>query len=174
MHKLLTDNFKKKILYMLSFILYMSIACSQGSKSDISRIELKKNVIYATFGIYVGEFYGTFLGNYERMILVLPRSFVQSLWFRVGAGPWVWWSNSGWNYTSTLSALTGRKNAHLEIGSGVLFSYNSYTKSFEPLAGESHLAGYLGFRYQKPGGSFLFRTGIGWPEFMYLSLGFCF
>jgi len=158
----------------MCFIFYMNMVFPQASKQEIGTIGLKKNAIYATLGVYVGEFYVTFLGNYERLILQFPRSFVQSMWIRVGAGPWAWWSSNGWNYTSTLSVLTGRKNTHLELGSGVLFSYNSYNKKFEPLAGNSHLAGNLGFRFQKPGGSFIFRTGIGWPEFMYLSFGICF
>ena len=35
-------------------------------------------------------------------------------------------------------------------------------------------AGAIGYRFQKPGGKFVFRTGIGFPESLYLSLGLCF
>ena len=153
---------------------YINAGFSQENKSDIKPTGLKKNVIYGTLGIDVSETYGTIMANYERMILELPNSFVQSFWVRVGAGPWVWWTGKGWHYASTLSALTGRKSVHFEFGGGILFTYDSHYEKFHPLIGDRHLAGNLGFRYQKPGGTFIFRTGIGWPEYMYLSLGYCF
>ncbi|MCJ7446209.1 MAG: hypothetical protein MUO72_00800 [Bacteroidales bacterium] len=152
----------------------MNIGFSQEKKSEINPIGIKKNVIYGTLGVYIEESYGTLLGNYERMVFQLPNSFVQSFWLRIGAGPWAWWTADGMNYVSTLSVLMGRRSAHLEIGSGVLFTYDSDEKRFHPLVNDSHLAGNLGFRFQKPGGLLVFRTGIGWPEFMYLSLGICF
>lgn len=168
------DFRKLKIVFSLSFIFFVNTGYGQGDKSDISSIGLKKNVIYATLGVYPGESYGTLLGNYERMIIQFPNSFVNSLWVRVGAGPWVWWTGKGTNYVSTISVITGRKGSHLEAGAGVLFTYDSYRGSFHPLINNRHLAGNIGFRFQKPGGFFVFRTGIGWPEFIYLSLGFCF
>jgi len=160
--------------FVICFIFITSIGFSQGSKLEINSIGLKKNVIYATLGVEVDDFYGTILGNYERMLIQFPNSFVQSFWIRVGAGCWGAWGDQGSNYVSTLSMVMGKKSAHLEIGSGVLFTYHRETKSFEPLVNDSHLAGNLGFRFQKPGGYFILRTGMGWPEFLYLSLGFCF
>ena len=166
---------KLKLLLILCFIFFISIGNSQENKSDISSIGLKKNVIYGTLGVDIEDTYVTFLGNYEHMIFELPNSFFQSFWIRIGAGPWAAFdANGGTNYVSTLSAVMGKRSAHLEIGSGVLFTYDSGTKMFHPLVNDRHLAGNLGFRFQRPGGHFVFRTGIGWPEFMYLSLGFCF
>lgn len=175
MLKFFRDFMKLKILFILCFIFFISIGYSQGGKSDINSIGLKKNVIYGTFGVEIEDTYVTFLGNYERMIFELPNSFFQSFWIRIGAGPWgAFDSNGGINYVSTLSAVMGKRSAHLEIGSGVLFTYDSGLKMFRPLVDDRHLAGNLGFRFQRPRGYFVFRTGIGWPEFMYLSLGFCF
>jgi hypothetical protein len=165
---------KLKMLFILSFVFFTSICFCQKGKTEISDIGLKKNVVYGTLGVDIGEFYGTILGNYERMIIMFPDSFFQSFWLRVGAGPWVWWTDKGINYVSTLSVLMGRRSAHLEVGSGVLFSYNSTEKRFNPLINDRHLAGNLGFRFQKPGGKLVLRAGLGWPEFMYLSLGVCF
>jgi hypothetical protein len=166
---------KLKMLFTLCFIFFISIGYSQENKSDISSIGLKKNVIYGTLGVDIENTYVTFLGNYEHMIFELPNSFVHSFWIRIGAGPWAAFdANGGTNYVSTLSVVMGKRRAHLEIGSGVLFTYDSGTKRFHPLVNDRHLAGNLGFRFQRPGRYFVFRAGIGWPEFMYLSLGFCF
>jgi hypothetical protein len=165
---------KLKMLFILCFIFYKSIGYSQKNNSDFNSIRLKKNVIYGTIGVDVGEFYGTLMGNYERMIFELPGSFIQSFWVRVGAGPWVWWTGKGVNYVSTLSAIMGRRSIHLEAGAGILFTYNSEAGRFHPLIRDRILAGNLGFRFQKPGGQFVLRTGIGWPEFIYLSFGVCF
>jgi hypothetical protein len=172
--RLSPDFLKRKILLILSVIFIVNNGYGQGYKSDIKPIGLKKNVIYATLGVDPGEFYGTLLGNYERMVIQFQNPFVNSLWVRVGAGPWVWWTGKGTNYVATISALTGRKGSHLETGAGVLFTYDSDRRSFHPLINDRHLAGNIGFRFQKPEGLFVLRTGIGWPEFIYLSLGFCF
>jgi hypothetical protein len=168
---------KPLVIYLLAvlFLLFLpNKCCSQDSNSDSNINPLNKNVISATLGIDPGEFYGTLLGSYEQMIVNFQKSFVNSLWVKVGAGPWVWWSGHGTNYISTISMLTGRKKVHIETGAGVLFTYNSDFKGFRPLVHNRYFAGNIGFRYQKPGGAFAFRTGIGWPEFLYLSIGYCF
>jgi hypothetical protein len=165
---------KLKILLVCFFISYIHMGFSQENPASKNSIGLKKNVLYATLGVDYGEFYGTLLGNYERMIVEIPKTFVQSIWVRVGAGPWVWWAADGMNYVSTISLITGRRNVHFETGFGVVFTYHSMEGDFHPLVKDRITAGNLGFRFQKPGGQFVFRTGIGWPEFMYVSLGVCF
>jgi len=32
----------------------------------------------------------------------------------------------------------------------------------------------IGYRMQKPNGHFIFRTGVGWPEALYIDLGVSF
>jgi hypothetical protein len=166
--------FNLKIIFIACYIFIANACLIQSAIIPISPPELKKNSLSLTAGAWPGEFYFSLLGNYERMIVMLPKSFVHSFWFRVGAGPWAGWGPTGMNYVSTLSALMGRGAAHFEIGSGVLFSYWSDEKEFHPIVNDRYIAGFLGFRYQKPGGSFVFRTGLGWPEGIYLSLGYCF
>ena len=135
---------------------------------------LKKNSIYGTAGIYIDDMYGNITGNYERMIFEFPRSFFHAIQLRAGAGPWVASGNEGINYFSVLSLMMGRSSSHLETGMGVLFTYNTRDKEWHPIVRDRHIAGNLGYRYQKPGGIFIFRAGLGWPEGFYLSLGFCF
>jgi hypothetical protein len=165
---------KLKTIFIFCFIFSANLAFSQHYRSGSNTTLLKKNTFYVTLGVEIGEFYGTLLANYEHMLFHIPNSFIHSMWLRVGGGPYTQWGGKGVNYVSTLSALIGRKSSHIEIGSGVLLSYNSIEKKFHPLVHNSHLAGNLGYRYQKPGGQFIFRAGIGWPEFTYLSLGVCF
>lgn len=167
--------FKPKVFFTVCCILIADVSLSQKTEIKIVSAELRKNVVSATAGSWLpAEFYFSLLGNYERMILQLPKTFINSFWIRVGAGPWAGWGPTGMNYVTTLSAIMGRGSAHFEIGSGVLFTYWSDKKKFDPIMNERYLAGILGFRYQKPGGSFTFRTGLGWPEGIYLSLGYCF
>ena len=163
-----------KTIFILYFIFSVSPGFSQHCRSVNNTTLLKKNAIYGTLGVEFGEFYGTFLANYDRQLFHLPNSFIHSMWLRVGAGPYVQWTAKGVNYVSTLSAVIGRTSNHLEIGSGVLLTYNINEKRFHPLVHNSHLATNLGYRFQKPGGNYIFRAGIGWPEFIYLSFGICF
>jgi hypothetical protein len=166
--------FKLRVFLTVCCILIADTCLSQKASIPANSPEIKKNAVSVTAGFGPQEFYFSLLGNYERMIYQLPKSFVHSFWIRVGAGPWAGWGPTGVNYVSTLSALMGRGGAHLEFGSGVLFTYWSDTNEFKPIVNDRHIAGFLGFRYQKPGGSFVFRTGVGWPEGIYLSLGYCF
>jgi hypothetical protein len=163
-----------KALFLFCSLLFMSEIYCQTAVTELSKPELRKNVVYGTIGFYPEEFYGTILGNYERKLYQFPNSCINSLWVRVAAGPWGSWGSEGWNYVSTLSLLTGKKASHIEFGAGAVLSWDTSAKHFYPIWSDNYIAANLGYRYQKPGGSFVFRTGIGWPEFLYLSLGFCF
>jgi hypothetical protein len=162
-----------KTIFILCFIFSVSHGFSQKYKSVNNTTLLNKNVIYGTVGVEFGKFYGTLSANYERLLFHLPNTFIHSMWLRVGAGPYAQWTAKGVNYVSTLTAVIGRTSNHLEIGSGILLTYNINEKRFHPLVHNSHLAGNLGYRFQKPGGNYIFRAGIGWPEFTYLSFGIC-
>jgi hypothetical protein len=160
----------------ISILLFWFICMNGISQQFVPEIkppELKKNVFYGTLGIDVWEFYGTILANYERMLYVSPKAKGSSLWLRAGAGPFGAWGNEGWNYVSTISVLTGKKSSHAEFGLGALLSWDTSAKHFAPLLANDYVAANIGYRYQKPGGSFIFRAGIGWPEFTYISFGFC-
>ena len=166
---------KLKVFFLICYIFITDISLSQEAIIPVSHpSELKRNAFSMTPGIWPGEFYFSLLGNYERMIYRLPKSFIHSFWIRAGLGPWAAWGPKGVNYVSTISALMGRGSTHFEIGSGVLFTYWSDEKEFRPIVNERYLSGFTGFRYQKPGGSFVFRTGLGWPDGIYISLGYCF
>jgi hypothetical protein len=161
-----------KLLIIIFSLIIIPKVLSQGKNSDFTG--LKKNSIYGTAGILIEDMYGNITGNYERILVAFPKSFIQSIQMRVGAGPWVAWMSDGVNFFSVMSLLMGRSNSHIETGMGVLFTYHPDTKQWAPIVNNRHIAGNIGYRYQKPGGWFVFRAGLGWPEGIYLSLGYCF
>jgi hypothetical protein len=126
---------------------------------------LKRNAIYGTLGI--GPIYGTLLGNYEHSIYQSFDKFFPSIRARIGVGPWALWEGTGVHYIATVQALSGKRKGHLEIGAGAVLIQEYTNYSIWP-------AGNLGYRFQKPDGSGLFRIGIGFPEALYLSFGFSF
>lgn len=170
---MLKNTFRFRLLFIICFVLTVGTAFSQ--KQGIAVSELRKNAIYATGGTALPmDLYFSLMGNYERMIMTFPKGGLHSLWVRAGGGPWVAWGSSGVNYVSTISALFCRRSAHIETGPGVIFTYWPGERGFHPIVNNRHIAGFLGFRYQKPGDYFVFRTGLGWPEGFYASLGVCF
>ena len=56
---------------------------------------------------------------------------------------------------------------HLEVSAGLVKSLDKYYDIFP-------LSGSIGYRMQKPNGHFIFRTGVGWPEALYIDLGVSF
>jgi hypothetical protein len=161
-----------KLLIIIFSLIIIPGAFSQGKSSGITG--LKKNSVYGTAGILIEDMYGNITANYERILVTFPKSFVQAIQLRAGAGPWVAWMSDGVNFFSVMSLLMGKGNSHLETGMGVLFTYHPDTEQWAPIVNDRHIAGNIGYRYQKPGGWFVFRTGLGWPEGMYLSFGYCF
>lgn len=88
----------------------------------------------------------------------------------MGGGLMAFWESSGWFTMATYTSLTGKGSNHLEVGLGAM--YAEYTEE----EAEAILlpAGNLGYRFQKPDGRFIFRTGVGFPEAIYISFGFSF
>lgn len=175
---------KITLLSLLGSALLQVTAYSQEIKTAAERSGLKKNAVYGTIGT-VGV-YGVVEGNYERMIAEPAKGFITSYWVRVGYGGWYNWEDSGPLFVIGLSGLTGVKKSHAEFNIGFTTSYDpdSYdigvsnaNYSGEPKPSKSEYrqnlpAASLGYRFQKPNGHFIFRTGIGYPEALYVSLGF--
>lgn len=154
-----------KLSFILFFFSLLKISYSQDSISYSSVIPFKKNSIYGTLGAgYVFDF----TGNYERMIFYPLNRKIQSVGIRLSAGPGVSVFVSFMQYISTLTVLTGKGNNHFEFGAGADFIKAKYEDwQIAPVVN-------LGYRFQKPGGDYIFRTGTGFPELLYLSVGFCF
>lgn len=180
-------------LVILSSLLTVYQAVGQKDTADTTiagnqdvNPRLFKNVMYLTGG-YVAGF--SISGNYERILWQNPNQFLRSIQFRVGIGKswietWAFFYASDYElktYTGTLGLLAGRRGSNLEFGMGAtyvdgqevttwIFSNNDYKHDFHAM----NLSIMMGYRYQKPGEYFIFRCGLGWPDGVYVSLGFCF
>jgi hypothetical protein len=161
--------------YLLVAFFLLLFTAEGFSQKKYQAVEvLKKNSAYATVGIYPEGMYGNVTANYERLIKAFPGSFFHVIQVRIGAGPWVAWMAEGINFFSVASLCMGRSGSHLETGMGVLFTYYPERREWHPIVNDRHIAGNIGYRFQRPEGRFLFRTGLGWPEGFYVSLGYCF
>jgi hypothetical protein len=163
----------KSGLIFISLILIFAFP-GFSQRQDLGSEGLKKNSVYGTAGVWFEEIYGNVTLNYERTLIEFPASFFRTISIRSGVGPWVAWLSEGINCYSVISIMSGRRSSHMEASMGVLFTYWSGSKDWHPIVNNRYIAGNFGYRYQKPGGKFVFRTGLGWPEGYYLSLGFCF
>lgn len=153
------------IKLLLSAILFLAVLTANGQENTTTteREGLKKNIIYATVGF--AGLYGAINANYERIIIQKDRGFFKNYLVRVGGGVWAEWSGEGRYAVAGLTGLTGVNKHHLEIHLGM--AYRSWYDDVTP-------AGGLGYRFQKPGGHFVFRAGASFPESLYVSIGFCF
>lgn len=144
--------------------------CLAGKGQDISEADdslttmPKRNVVYVS-GPSIPGIMMSFSFNYEGMLSYKPDKFITSLWLRIGGGPYSSWGDNGAIFISTLTALTGKKNSHFELGLGM---------SFISRPGLILPAVSLGYRYYNPGKALFFRTGGGFPEIFYLGIGISF
>ncbi|MCK5441322.1 MAG: hypothetical protein KAJ23_05495 [Maribacter sp.] len=133
------------------FLCFQGIARAQS----IEQNELSKNSVYLDTGIGFG---GQVSFNYERQIY----SGEKVTWFgRLGAGAaYKWTSNDdvslGPGGLAALTMLTGKGNNHFELNAGTFIVSDSdkNNSGVYPLLD-------AGYRYQKPGGGFIFKTKIG-------------
>lgn len=177
---------KLNLLFVVMNVSLILPSFGQEMNRETVQPGLKKNAIYGTVGT-VG-IYGAAEGNYERMIAETGKGFLKSYWARVGYGGYYSWEDSGSLFVIGLTALTGARKSHMEFNVGFTSTYDrdSYEIGVsnssiggDPKPAKSEFrdyspAGSIGYRFQKPGGSFIFRTGFGFPESLYVSLGFCF
>jgi hypothetical protein len=110
---------------------------------------------------------------------------------RASAGAFASWGGNGPYGSLSLQGIFGEKKSHLEIGLGlgVLYDKSSYEigvsnanypyPGFQPEPSKGDYtsltpAAFVGYRYQKAAGGFVFRTGIGFPDGIYVAIGLAF
>lgn len=134
---------------------------------DKKVITTRKNAIYISIHSLV-YYLGANL-NYEKTLQTREKGLIKIISVKLGAGQ----LGSLFDQTITfvhsgVHALTGKKNNHLDASIGVtFFSYQHSSSKFLP-------AGSIAYRFQKPMGHFVFRTGVGFPEGVFVSLGAAF
>ncbi|PVY41781.1 hypothetical protein [Pontibacter virosus] len=146
----------------------------------------RKNAILATMGT-VGLM-GAYNLSFERMLLASKEGSIQGLWTKAGVGGWGVWSTGGPYQSLMLGTMTGKRNSHLELNGGLARMFNktgydhaedmsTYFSEPQPLKSDYihiRIVGAVGYRFQKPTSRFLFRSGVGYPETLYLGIGAAF
>jgi hypothetical protein len=133
-------------------------------KKPFKNIVRNSNAIYTNIGI--GGLYFTATAYYERKI---TQSSMASTFIKAGVGGYALWGEGGYYVLTQYGILTGSKKNHFELAAGVNYFING------DLKGQKYpFSGTLGYRFHKPDGNFIFRTGVSWPEAVYVGFGFSF
>ncbi|MFM1999707.1 MAG: hypothetical protein RL204_1654 [Bacteroidota bacterium] len=154
---------KTLINLTLTCLLILLGMYSKAQDANANDIKWKTNSIYGNLGI--GGLYLTATGYYERIIFKPFEKRNISPLVKVGYGGYAEWAGRGDYFVARTGILTGIKKHHFETSIGITYYYKY------DMVWPSILAGY---RIQKPNSPFLFRTGIGFPEALYVGIGLSF
>jgi hypothetical protein len=160
-----TNNYHCSFVIILLLIALSPVYSQQDS---IKQPELiyRKNTIHGSIGtVLIGYSASIF---YDRILFESQKESKFTTFLRVGyQGNIFILSNGGHGYILEGGMLTGKNYSHFEGALGVTYFTLDYEYRVLP-------AFSIGYRGQKPKGSFMFRTGIGNPEWVYFGLGFAF
>lgn len=170
-------------LTLIVFTFFLMCANAQSAevinkrKAEFDGSILNKNALYFSLGGMSQSLnFETNFANTER-----------SAWcFKMGAG--LNQEPFGSNYQHLLAGITylsGRKRkSHFELSAGAIFmlAHENYKENKRMRYENQSLSdfmrlnptAYMGYRYQKPGGHFIFRYGFGYPEISAISFGYAF
>ena len=187
---MLTHHFAFKLFVILGVFLFQSVV-AQDIQTNPTAPKLYNNAIYASVGIGGLWLPGTIY--YERMLKQQMWDRGISSFAKVGTGSVAHWEGHSEYVLAQYGMLTGIKKSHFEASIGLVYFYrgdmyngpqtSSSTYYYEdgsvmnveektPIAPFEWLSGSIGYRLQKPGGHSVFRTGLGFPEAVYVSWGF--
>lgn len=173
---------------LIIILLVLNCRFEQVSAQDSLKIQ-PKNVFYINAGSFGLWF--TASANIERQLFSTDKKFYINYYLRAAGGVFETWGIEGPYGSLSLQAIYGAKNSHLELGIGLGAMYDkanykiSVSNANYPYSGSSPEptkysfvdvvpALLIGYRYQRPQGGFVFRTGVGFPDGVYLSVGLAF
>lgn len=161
-------------ILILSIFIFASnqLVFAQTTENNTSTI--KSNAIYGSAGVLTTELYFAGIVYYERCIKQNMWNTNISSFVKAGYGAYGTFlfgtSIEGRYALAQYGFLMGPKNHHLELSAGPSY----YIRSKGNPDYEYPISGTLGYRYQKPEGNFIFRTGAAYPEAFYIGIGFSF
>lgn len=177
----------KRITFLLLVLLIFTSYCTIANEQDSIKTQ-PKNIIYVNAGTVI--VYSAFSFNAERQLFATDKKYYINYYLKASAGGWAWWMQLGGGAYGSLSlqGVFGPKTSHLELGLGlgVLYDKQGYNYAVsdanyfrEPLPSRGDFTTWapafsVGYRYQKPTGGFIYRVGAGFPDCIYISLGFAF
>lgn len=148
------------------FTLMLSISSvSAQVKSEASMEAFRKNTFHGGLG-FAGIIVTATI-NYERMLTQNFDRKIVATFAKVGYGTYGGWTDSGQYAFVQYGFLTGKKANHLEVSAGPLFCINGGELGLPVAFG-------IGYRHQKPGKPFMFRTGVSFPETLHFGMGLSF
>ena len=153
---------KKTCIITVLFIVSHSLVSAQQEKIDTLKMSLNKHSINLSYGIlsaslsYESLFQGKVFGSRNSTIV------------DYGLGGLAHWDGASPFINSRFGILTGRGRRHFEAKVGACFFFAGDMQNMLLPSGS------IGYRKQKPGSHFIFRTGIGFPDALYVSWGVSF
>jgi len=161
-----------KICKSLLFICFISLLTEVSAQSNIEetltrdsvKISSQKNLLYG--GIGTALLYFPAYIYYERQLQEgLLRSKFSSF-MTVGTGAAAHWEGASQYVALRFGLLLGERKHRLETSFGASYFYHGDMKdAIIPISFT------IGYRSMMPFRRFVFRTGIGWPESLYVSWG---
>jgi hypothetical protein len=150
-----------KIIFTALILISNSIVTAQEKKTDSLSINLNKNSINLSYGIFAAHF------SYERLYQGKVFGSRNSTIVDFGLGGVSYWEGESPFVISRFGILTGAGSRHLEAKLGIFGIFGPDLKGVLPSVA-------IGYRKQKPGSHFIFRTGIGFPDLLHVSWGLSF
>jgi hypothetical protein len=150
---------------LLSFVTLL-IATNMNAQNTEPIGQMNKNLIYG--GLGTGGIYFPAYVYYERQLQDHFLNSKFSSFVTVGTGAAAHWDGASNYAAAKFGLLLGEQKAHLETAIGVSYFY------LGDFTGTLPLAASVGYRANKPGKNYVFRTGVSWPEAVYVSWGFRF
>ncbi len=133
----------------------------EGRDLRESMLKIHRNYIIGNINIVASNI------NYERNLFRTP-AFLANI--RLGYGIINDLQGGGNVYSAAMVGLIGQKNSHFELDLGII-AYKAFKTNFNPSSSGVMTDGFIGYRYEKPNGIFVFRTGFIYPSIYSLTLG---
>jgi hypothetical protein len=158
----------KKIL-IVTVLLIISTFQVNAQLEKLDSLKTHPDINSINLSIGPGGIFAFFLPahiSYERLFQGDVFGSKNSSILDLGVGGALHWEGASPFIISRFGILTGTGPRHFEAKAGVCYFWDGDFMDIYPSAS-------IGYRKQKPDG-FIFRTGIGFPDALYVSWGFSF
>lgn len=154
-------------------IIYMLLGATISLLISISAKTQDNRNPYSGFRNYINAYIGIveYNINYERNLIQKSKSFSN---VRLGFGNGKFLTAGEGKYiNAALVHLIGKMNSHLEIDLGIKYmvtnsiSNPDFSETFIPDL-------FLGYRFEKPSGGFIFRVGLNYATLINMGIGYRF
>jgi len=158
-------NNLKFFIFLVLFLVSYSTLYSQQDSLRKSDNDYKKNLIHGSFGTLVLGYTANIF--YDRLLSPMGKYHSTCTFARIGYQDNIILTDpNGSALILEGGILTGKHFGHFEGALGIAY-IQTENNVLRP-------AFSVGYRGQKPDGSFMFRTGLGFPELLFFGLGIAF